>query len=118
MRNVYHHFGDPAAMNASIFRSLKPGGRLAVVDFAPPGKEAERAADRGKDGMHGVSAETVARELKAAGFTVADTTAGTDRWFMVVAAKPAGDVYSTLFRRELRVGFDFANLQDMPLHVR
>jgi hypothetical protein len=28
MRHVYHHFGDPVAMNASVARSLKPGGRL------------------------------------------------------------------------------------------
>jgi ubiquinone/menaquinone biosynthesis C-methylase UbiE len=87
MRNVYHHFADPAAMNASILRALKPGARLAIVDFTPP-KEAGQPADRGKDGMHGVSPESVARELKAAGFTIADTISGKDRWFMVVAAKP------------------------------
>ena len=89
MRNVYHHFGDPAAMNASIVRALKPGARVAIVDFTPPGKEAERPGDRGKDGMHGVSPESVARELTAAGLTIADTVAGSDRWFMVVATKPA-----------------------------
>jgi ubiquinone/menaquinone biosynthesis C-methylase UbiE len=77
MRNVYHHFADPAAMNASIVRALKSGGRLVVVDFTPPGK----------DGMHGVSPESVARELKAAGLTVTDTVAGSDRWFMVVATR-------------------------------
>ena len=32
---VYHHFTEPAAINRSIFESLKPGGRLAVVDFPP-----------------------------------------------------------------------------------
>ena len=46
MRNVYHHFADPAAINTSIAAALKPGGRLAVVDFAPPDKEAERPGDR------------------------------------------------------------------------
>lgn len=35
MRNVYHHFDDPAAMNASLYWSLKPGGLLAIVDFPP-----------------------------------------------------------------------------------
>ena len=34
MRNIYHHFADPAAMNASLRLSLKPCGRLAVLDFA------------------------------------------------------------------------------------
>jgi ubiquinone/menaquinone biosynthesis C-methylase UbiE len=89
MRNVYHHFADPAAMNASIFKSLEPGGRLAVVDFTPPGKEADQPGDRSKDGMHGVSADSVARELKAAGFSIGDTVGGSNRWFMVVAMKPA-----------------------------
>jgi ubiquinone/menaquinone biosynthesis C-methylase UbiE len=84
MRNVYHHFADPAAMNRSIAASLKPGALVAVVDFTPPGKEAERAADRGKDGMHGVTPETVERELAAAGLERASSEAGAQRWFMVV----------------------------------
>ena len=35
MRLVYHHFADPAAMNASLLKSLKPGGRIAVIEFKP-----------------------------------------------------------------------------------
>lgn len=89
MRNVYHHFGDPAQINASIAASLKQGARMAVVDFTPPGKEAARPEDRGKDGMHGVTAETVARELTSAGLEVVTSEAGGDGWFMVVATKPA-----------------------------
>jgi ubiquinone/menaquinone biosynthesis C-methylase UbiE len=88
MRNVYHHFGDPAAMNKSIWRAVAPGGRVAVVDFTPPGKEAERSADRSKDGTHGVAAESVSRELKEAGFEPVSTEESTRRWFMVVVSKP------------------------------
>ena len=88
MRNVYHHFADPAVMNASIAAALKPSGRLAVVDFAPPNKEAERPSDRDEDGTHGVTAESVSRELHDVGFEPVSTEAGTQRWFMVVAAKP------------------------------
>jgi tRNA A58 N-methylase Trm61 len=87
MRNVYHHFADPALMNASIAASLKPGGRVAIVDFTPPGQEAERAADRDEDGTHGVSADSVARELKAAGLEPVSSESGEGRWFMVVAEK-------------------------------
>lgn len=90
MRNVYHHFGNPAAMNASIAAALKPGGRLAVVDFSPPGAEATCPTDRGKDGMHGISAETLSRELKEAGFEPATSEVGAERWFMVVVARPKG----------------------------
>lgn len=88
MRNVYHHFSDPAAMNKSIWSAVAPGGRVAVVDFTPPGKEAERSAGRSKDGTHGVAPDTVSRELKEAGFEPVSTEKGTQRWFMVVVAKP------------------------------
>jgi ubiquinone/menaquinone biosynthesis C-methylase UbiE len=90
MRNVYHHFGNPAAMNASIAAALKPGGRLAVVDFSPPGAEAACPTDRGKDGMHGISADTLSRELKDAGFEPASSEVGAERWFMIVVARPKG----------------------------
>ena len=89
MRNVYHHFANPPAINASILASLKPGGRAAVVDFTPPDKEAERPEDRGKDGMHGVKPETVRRELTAAGFEDVSSEAGDARWFLVVVRRPA-----------------------------
>jgi ubiquinone/menaquinone biosynthesis C-methylase UbiE len=87
MRNVYHHFAEPAEMNASISAALKPGGRLAIVDFSPPGEEATRPADRDNDGMHGVSPESVSRELKEAGLEPVSSETGERRWFMVVAAK-------------------------------
>lgn len=74
MRNVYHHFGDPAAMNRSLFRTLKPGGRIAVMDFAPDGAEAPTPAQRGDDKTHGVTASSVERELTAAGFEIVSSS--------------------------------------------
>src|ERR1051325_7949667 len=35
MRVAYHHLTDPAAMDASLLRALRPGGTLAVIYFAP-----------------------------------------------------------------------------------
>src|SRR5215472_8184478 len=35
MRLVYHHFTKPSEMDSSLFRSLKHGGRLAIVDEEP-----------------------------------------------------------------------------------
>jgi hypothetical protein len=36
LRRVYHHLSDPAAINASLLPSLRPGGLLAVIDLPPP----------------------------------------------------------------------------------
>jgi len=33
LRHVYHHLTKPAEFDASLVRSLKPGGRLAIIDF-------------------------------------------------------------------------------------
>jgi ubiquinone/menaquinone biosynthesis C-methylase UbiE len=87
MSDVYHHFSEPAAMNASIARALKPGGRVAVLDFTPPGKEAPRPAERGDDGMHGILPETVAREMTDAGLELVSTERGW-RWFLSVFSRP------------------------------
>ena len=88
MKDVYHHFADPAAMNASITAALKPGGRLGIVDFTPPpGSEARLPADRDNDGMHGITPETLSKELLAAGFApVSNESSG--RWFLTVVMKP------------------------------
>ena len=89
MRDVYHHFGDPAAMNASLLASLRPGGLVAILDFEPPpGAESASPAGRSCDGHHGVGRETVVEELTAAGFTSAVATSVAARRFMVVAQKP------------------------------
>ena len=89
MRDVYHHLPNPAAVHASIAASLRPGARVAVVDFTPPNAEAATPADRSKDGMHGVMPDTVAAEMKAAGFEVVSTERG-QRWFLVVLQRPRG----------------------------
>jgi predicted methyltransferase len=89
MRNVYHHFGDPAAMDASLFQSLKPGGRIAVIDFTPRGAEAEDPKGRADEAHHGVSAASVVRELRQAGFADLQSTELSQGVFMVVGARPS-----------------------------
>src|SRR5207248_6440083 len=37
LRRVYHHLTKPADFNANLVRSLKPGGRLAIIDFPARG---------------------------------------------------------------------------------
>jgi ubiquinone/menaquinone biosynthesis C-methylase UbiE len=87
MRDVYHHFTDAAAMNQSLLRSLKPGGKLAIYDFPP--RNGNEAGPRERGGStHGITFKTLEAELKQAGFThvlTDDTIPG--RNFLVVVQK-------------------------------
>jgi len=87
LRSVYHHFADPPAMTAAMLAAVRAGGRVAVIDFTPPDKEAPRPADRGRDGTHGVRPETVAREMNQAGFETVSSEMS-QRTLMVVFSKP------------------------------
>jgi ubiquinone/menaquinone biosynthesis C-methylase UbiE len=60
LRRVYHHLSDPSGITASLLRSLRPGGVLAVIDFPPP-----FFLSRGESG---VSAKDVIAEVTGRGF--------------------------------------------------
>jgi ubiquinone/menaquinone biosynthesis C-methylase UbiE len=60
LRRVYHHLADPSGINASLFRSLRPGGVLAVIDFPPPFFSSR--------GHLGVPAKIVVSEVASSGF--------------------------------------------------
>lgn len=87
MRRVYHHITEPALMNRSLLRTLKPGGKLAVIDFEPRGREAE-AGERASGSSHGVTLETVVKELQDAGFTIVSKEQRSGRNIYVVAQRP------------------------------
>ena len=60
LRRVYHHLTDPVGINASLLRSLRPGGVLAVIDFPPPFFLSR--------GQFGVPAKIVNGEVTSSGF--------------------------------------------------
>jgi len=62
MRRVYHHFTDAEAMNKSIYSSLRPSGRLVIIDFLSPRWPFFL--------RHGIPADEVARQLRSTGFTL------------------------------------------------
>jgi predicted methyltransferase len=93
LRNVFHHVTDPVPFNKSLYASLKPGGRLAIIDF-PPGKGSKLFPGVPENrGGHGIPAAVVVDEMQAAGFTHVRTI---DNW-------PEGDlkinVFLALFRK-------------------
>jgi ubiquinone/menaquinone biosynthesis C-methylase UbiE len=70
LRSVYHHLAKPEPILGSLAHSLRPGGRLVVIDFRPTRwlalwTPSDVPADRGG---HGVPPEIVRREAEAAGF--------------------------------------------------
>lgn len=92
MRDVYHHITEIESFNKSLRASLKPGGRLAIIDFRPEkGSKLFPGVPANREG-HGVPIPVVESELKAAGFTHLKTV---DRW-------PPGDknpLFLVLFRK-------------------
>ena len=87
MRRVYHHIDNPMQFNTSLYHSLKPGGRLAIIDFEPRGSEAEPEG-RDSGNQHGVTVETVIKELNEAGFDLVNSEKPSGRYYYIVFQKP------------------------------
>lgn len=67
LRRVYHHLTKPQEFATSLMRSLKPGGRLAIIDFAPrSGLDPVEGVPSNRGG-HGIPQKIVIEELTAAG---------------------------------------------------
>jgi ubiquinone/menaquinone biosynthesis C-methylase UbiE len=89
-RLVYHHLTDPAAINADIFRALRPGGRLVIIDFEPGGimNWIDRPETADHHGGHGTPKATVMQEVTRTGF---QWSRGPESW--------RGRTYAVLFKR-------------------
>ena len=93
IRGAYHHFSDPAGFNDSVFRAVRPGGVVAVIEFRPRlllGMFVPVHGVPANRGRHGIEPEIVRQELQAAGF---ESAALIDPWmrgfYAIVARKPA-----------------------------
>jgi len=76
MRRVYHHFTQPEKEDASLFRSLRPAGLLAVIDFQPGEGPSNDDLPKGvpkNRGGHGMPKQLLIEELTAAGFELVTT---------------------------------------------
>ncbi len=61
--DTYHHIDDRPAYFSRLKKSLRPQGRLAIVDFKPDSPE-------GPPPEHRIPVEKVTEELKAAGYSL------------------------------------------------
>ena len=94
LRRVYHHLTDPLDMDRSLYLALRPGGRLAIIDFEPSQRPGERPppgvpANRGG---HGAPKPIVTRELTQTGFVPVATidwpVSGDVKHFCMLFKKP------------------------------
>jgi len=97
MRDVYHHIlmDSTAAFDKSLMESLKPGGRLAIIDFQPrPNSRVPEGVNPNRVG-HGITAAIVSEEISAVGLKTVQTINtwppdSTDKqpFFLVLFQKP------------------------------
>jgi predicted methyltransferase len=84
--NTYHEFSHPELILGLVFRSLRPGGRLVVVDRSPRSTESQHS--------HEVPLAVVKGKLGTEGFEIVNQDdsfidrPGDDTWWMLIARKP------------------------------
>jgi ubiquinone/menaquinone biosynthesis C-methylase UbiE len=70
LRHVYHHITQPEEFDKNLVRSLKPGARLAIIDF-PPNDNLDSVEGVPKNrGGHGIPQKIMVDELTSAGLQV------------------------------------------------
>ncbi|MGD2153989.1 MAG: class I SAM-dependent methyltransferase [Gemmatimonadales bacterium] len=67
--DAYHEMTESEAMLAGMFKALKPGGRLVMIDFIPADPSQSRARQTAR---HELSIDIVEEELRELGFEVLD----------------------------------------------
>src|ERR1700693_1089247 len=66
--DTYHHFEQPAAMLRHILQSLRPGGRLVVVDYSLPSHRLMSREQQAK--QHELAPALVENEIRIAGLQI------------------------------------------------
>ena len=88
--NTYPEFRNPRVMIEHVFRALRPGGRLIMVDRGPRSTEPANILAHG----HEVPIEAAVQELQHEGFEMVYredpfiNRPGDDPWWLLVSRKP------------------------------
>jgi hypothetical protein len=70
LRHVYHHLTQPRDFDRNLVRSLRPGARLAVIDFpSRPNSELVEGVPKNRGG-HGIPEKVMVEELTSTGLQV------------------------------------------------
>ena len=93
IRDAYHHLTQPNDVLRSVAASLKPGGRLAVIDFPPRSNSELPAGVPTNRNGHGVPPDVVIQEVKAAGLTMVSQN---QQWS---AQSQPNDLFVVIFRK-------------------
>lgn len=86
MVDVYHEFSHPCEMMAALVRALKPGGRLALVEYR--GEDANVPIKR----LHKMTRAQAIREIEAAGLRSLRTVDALPWQHLMFFEKPAGPI--------------------------
>jgi ubiquinone/menaquinone biosynthesis C-methylase UbiE len=92
--NTYHELTSPDVILNHLLQSLKPGGRLVIVDHGPQSESTEACGTETKD--HEVAPSLVETDLRKAGFELilrndhfTEQPGESNPWFLIVARRPA-----------------------------
>jgi SAM-dependent methyltransferase len=80
--DTYHHLDDRTRYFAALQSSLRPGGRLVIVDF-------KADSPNGPPAQHRISPERVTEELGAAGYVLVETFEFLPRQYGLIFRKQA-----------------------------
>ncbi len=78
--DTYHHIGNRTQYFAKLLASLRPGGRLVIIDF-------KADSPNGPPVQHRIPPEKVAEELGAAGYALSETRPILPRQYFLVFQK-------------------------------